>query len=372
MKEGVLDTNSHLDFSEDNHDPAMVGDRIAIVSDAWFPQINGVVRVLDTLKHHLTDRGYQVEIFAPDRFRTIPCPTYPEIPLAILPGRTLPGMLENFDPEVIHIATEGALGIAAKKWCLKNSIPFTTAYHTKFPEYVHARFGLPLSWLYGAMKKFHKESSSVLAPSPSVYRELVGKGFANVRAWSHGVDEQAFYSRGKDYLDLPRPIHMYVGRVAIEKNLEAFLKLDLEGSKVIVGSGPARDDLRKKYPDAHFFIAHGDDELSKYFSAADVFVFPSLTDTFGLTMIEALACGVPVAAFPVTGPLDVLGLDKAGETDVGCLDDDLVTAIERAKGKTSEACRAHALKHTWHQVTDEFLNWVQPFTSLRKRAGKTY
>lgn len=338
--------------------------RIALVTDAWRPQINGVVRVLETVLERIAARGHTVEVLAPDRFNTVPCPSYPEIPLSLFAGRRMAALLGGFQPDAVHIATEGPLGLAARAWCRRRKSPFTTAYHTKFPEYVHARTRLPLDWLYAQMRRFHQPSSSVLAPSPSVYRELTARAFVNVQPWSHGVDAEVFQPRGKDFLDLPRPIHMFVGRVAIEKNLPAFLDLALPGSKVVVGSGPDRGMLIRRYPDAHFLIADGDGELARYFSAADVFVFPSRTDTFGLTMLEALACGVPVAAFPVTGPIDVLGLSGAGETAFGCLDDDLAEAAARALGKPVEACRAHALGFSWERVTDEFLSFLAPISRV--------
>ncbi len=334
--------------------------RIALVTDAWRPQINGVVRVLETVLARLAARGHEARVIAPENFTTIPCPTYPEIPLSLFAGRRMAVLLDDFRPDAVHIATEGPLGMAARNHCKRRGWPFTTAYHTKFPEYVHARTHLPLEWLYAAMRRFHGPSSSVLAPSPSVYRELTARQFTNVRAWSHGVDADVFRPRPKDSLDLPRPIHMFVGRVAIEKNLPAFLELEIPGSKVVVGSGPDRDMLIRRFPDAHFLIADGDEQLAGYFSAADIFVFPSRTDTFGLTMLEALACGVPVAAFPVTGPLDVLGLTGPGETAYGCLDEDLTAAIGRAAGKAPDACRAHALGFSWERVTDEFLTFLAP------------
>ena len=338
--------------------------RIAFVTDAWRPQINGVVRVLETVLGRLSARGHMTQVIAPENFTTIPCPTYPEIPLALFAKRRMAALLDAFHPDAVHIATEGPLGLAARGHCRRHGWPFTTAYHTKFPEYVHARTRLPLDMLYTAMRIFHGASTSVLAPSPSVYRELSARGFGNVRAWSHGVDADVFRPRGKDYLQLPRPIHMFVGRVAIEKNLPAFLDLDLPGTKVVVGSGPDRDMLIRKDPDAHFLLADGDDQLARCFSAADVFVFPSRTDTFGLTMLEALACGVPVAAFPVTGPLDVLGMTGAGETAYGCLDEDLARAAARALGKSPDACRAHALGFSWERVADELLGWLAPIARV--------
>tara|TARA_R110000868_G_scaffold330273_1_gene591218 strand:- start:6719 stop:7801 length:1083 start_codon:yes stop_codon:yes gene_type:complete len=334
--------------------------RIAIVTDAWFPQINGVVRVLDSVRKELIALGHSVQMITPDRFRTVPCPSYPEIPLALFPGRKMSKILFKAQPTAIHIATEGPLGLAVRRWCLRRNVPFTTAYHTKFPEYVHARTRLPLSWLYWVMRRFHGPSSNVLTPSPSVYRELTAHGFRNAKEWAHGVNAEIFWPREKSFLSLPRPIHLFIGRTAVEKNLPAFLSLDLPGSKVVVGDGPQRNELIKTYPDAHFFIATGDDELARYYSAADVFVFPSRTDTFGLTMLESLACGVPVAAFPVTGPLDVLGMNQAGETGFGCLNPDLSKAAHLALGKSADACRAHALGFSWNRVAKEFLAALAP------------
>lgn len=361
----LLGSKIEQDMDQENaHVPKGIR-RLLIITDAWKPQINGVVRVLETLCQKLAERGHVTEIISPQRFLTVPCPSYPEIPLSLFPGRRLSGMIDDFCPDAIHIATEGPLGNAARRYCLKHNLPFTTAYHTKFPEYVHARTRLPLNWLYAVMKRFHAPSKAIMAPSASVYRELTVRGFGNARQWSHGVDSDKFCPGDKGFLDLPRPILMFVGRIAVEKNLPAFLQLDYPGSKVVVGNGPDRDRLMRKYPDVHFLIAHGDDELSRYFSAADVFVFPSRTDTFGLTMIEAMACGVPVAAFPVTGPLDVLGLTGPGETDAGCLDEDLSHAVTRAITKASEDCRTHALQFSWDRVADEFLDFLAPFETVR-------
>jgi len=338
---------------------------ITIISDAWFPQINGVVRVLSSVRRELEAMGHRVEIIAPNRFRTLPCPGYPEIPLSILPKRVMSELLDTGRTDAIHIATEGPLGISARTWCRRNNVPFTSAYHTKFPEYIHARTRIPLNLLYLGMRRFHAPSTSVLAPSASVYHELSARGFRNVHKWSHGVDTDVFRPRGKDYVDLPRPILMFIGRLAIEKNVRAFLEMDFPGSKVVVGDGPQRKELMRAFPAAEFRIAKGDEELSRYFSAADVFVFPSRTDTFGLTMLEALSCGVPVAAFPVTGPLDVLGMEAAGETEAGCLDENLVTAVERALSKSPEACRRFAAQFSWRRVADEFLEQLALFDANR-------
>lgn len=348
-------TPSATNHPVDTAPPARRPERIAIVTDAWFPQINGVVRVLDSVRRELARHGRTVEMVTPRAFRTVPCPGYPEIPLAVLPGRKMARLLADIRPDAVHIATEGPLGLAARRWCRRRRLPFTTAYHTKFPEYVHARTRLPLSLLYRAMRWFHGPSAAVLCPSPSVHRELAARGFRNAREWSHGVDADTFRPRGKDRLSLPRPIHLFVGRVAVEKNLPAFLDLALPGSTVVVGDGPQRADLMRAYPHAHFLIADGDDDLARHYSAADVFVFPSRTDTFGLTMLESLSCGVPVAAFPVTGPLDVLGLTGPGETAFGCLDEDLANAAARAMEKAPGAARAHAVGFSWQRVANEFL-----------------
>ncbi len=333
--------------------------RIAIVTDAWYPQRNGVVRVLENVVRQLETVGHTVEVISPQGYLSFPCPTYPEIRLALFAGKGMKKRLDEYAPDVIHISTEGPLGQYARRYCLKRGYPFTTAYHTRFPEYVKARTGIPLRWLYHGVRRFHAQSTCVMAPSPSIYRHLTGIGFNNVRPWSHGVDTDVFKPRGKDYLTLPRPIHMYVGRVAIEKNLTAFLDLDLPGSKVVVGGGPQREALMRRYRDVHFYIADNDRELSQYYSTADVFMFPSLTDTFGLVMLEALACGVPVAAFPVPGPLDVIGKEK-----VGVLSNDLVSAARQALGISPDACRAYALNYSWQKVSDEFLQNLTPIHRL--------
>jgi glycosyltransferase involved in cell wall biosynthesis len=338
--------------------------KLCVVTDAWFPQPNGVVRVLSSLIERLRARGCRIEVIAPDRFRSVPCPTYPEIRLAIGARRGVKRMIESFAPEAVHIATEGPLGQAARRWCLARGLPFTTAYHTKFPEYIHARVPLPLDWLYAQVRKFHAPSSTVMVPSHSVYDELSARGFANVRPWAHGVDTAVFRPQPKDlFADLPRPLFMYVGRVTVEKNLPAFLDLDLPGSKVVVGSGPMRETLMKRYPHIPFHIANGDAELSRFFAQGDAFVFPSLTDTFGLVMLEALASGVPVAAFPVTGPLDVIG-----GSDAGVLDADLRAAALKALEIDPAVCRAHAERFSWETVCDQFLDYLAPFDSAQSAA----
>lgn len=328
---------------------------ILIATDAWYPMTNGVVRVIDSVRLRLFDRGHRVTVVSPDQFACVPCPGYAEIPLAVAPQRRIRRFLRKDRPDVVHIATEGPIGRATRAACLRRGFPFTTAYHTKFPEYLTERLPIPLSWGYAAMRRFHAPSRCVFAPSHSVAEDLTARGFANVRAWAHGVDTKAFRPRGKGFFDLPRPIFMYIGRIAVEKNLRGFLDLELPGSKVVVGRGPDRDSLMDRYPDVLFHLAHGDDELSRCYSAADAFVFPSRTDTFGLVMLKAMACGVPVAAFPVSGPLDVFGATGPVDAAHGVLDTDLKQAALQALGKSPEACRAFAERYAWDAVTDQFV-----------------
>ncbi len=295
-------------------------------------------------------RGHQVRLVSPDEFRSIPCPTYPEIRLALFPGRGVARAIEDFDPQAVHIATEGPLGVAARAHCLKKGYPFTTAYHTRFPEYIHARVPLPLGWLYAVMKWFHGPSSAIMVATQTIEDDLVARGFKPpVRRWSRGVWTDLFKPRDKAFLPDPRPISLFTGRVAVEKNIEAFLKLDLPGTKYVVGDGPQLDDLKRKYPDVRFAGMREGEDLAKYFAAADVFVFPSRTDTFGLVLLEAMASGVPVAAYPVPGPLDVVN-----QSGAGVLDDDLGKAVEEALTIPAETCRAHALKYSWDASFDQF------------------
>ena len=330
--------------------------RLALVTDAWHPQQNGVVRVLDTLLRLLQTDGHHIDIISPDQFATMPCPTYPEIPLALFPGKIVAQKLEQLAPEAIHLATEGPLGWAARSWCVRHKVPFTTAYHSKFPQYLQARTGVPLFIPYAGMRHFHAPSAGVLVPSRSVLSELREWRFDRLKLWSHGVDREAFKPGAKNGLgDLPRPIFMNIGRVTIEKNLEAFLSLDLPGSKVIVGSGPQRKALMAKYPDVHFLEVLGDAALANCYNAADVFVFPSRTDTFGLVMLEALACGVPVAALPVTGPIDVIG-----DSGAGILSEDLRQAALDALEISPDVCLARATQFPWSTVKDQFLENLAP------------
>ncbi len=329
---------------------------ILIVSDAWFPQVNGVVRTISTVRAELEAMGHRVEVIGPDRFRTVPMPTYPEIRLALGAGRRLRSMIDAMRPDCIHIATEGPLGFAARRYCLRRGKPFTTAYHTRFPEYVRDRAPVPLALSYAVVRRFHKPSSAVMVATQSIENDLAARGFDNIRRWTRGVDTDLFRPRAKGFLNVPRPISLYVGRVAVEKNLEEFLKLDLPGTKLVVGDGPARAELQQKYPGVVWAGAKHGEELARHYAEADVFVFPSRTDTFGLVLLEALASGVPVAAYPVPGPLDVVN-----GSGTGCLDEDLKRAIETALTIPAERCRDHALGYSWRRSAEQFLSNLKPF-----------
>lgn len=334
--------------------------RILIVSDAWHPQVNGVVRTLTAVRAELEALGNTVEVVGPGRFRTMPLPTYPEVRLALVPGRRLAGMIEAFAPDAIHVSTEGPLGIAARRYCLRRGLPFTTAYHTRFPEYIRDRVPVPLALGYAAMRRFHAPSTAVMVATRSIEDDLRRRGFANVRRWSRGVDTDLFRPRDEPFLDAPRPISLYVGRVAVEKNVEDFLRLDLPGTKVVVGDGPQLAELRRRHPQVRFVGAKHGEDLARHYAAADVFVFPSRTDTFGLVLLEAMASGVPVAAYPVPGPLDVVGGSRAG-----CLDEDLGRAVRGALGIAREHCREHALRFSWRASAEQFLENLYPIRDGR-------
>lgn len=329
--------------------------RIVIVSDAWMPQVNGVVRTLAHTKREIESLGHEVHIITPDMFRNLACPTYPEIRLAMLPGRRMSGLLSRWRPSAIHVATEGPLGQAARRYCLRHKLSFTTAFHTRFPEYVEVRTGLPAGITYKLLRKFHAPSRAIMVATASLQRELERRGFCNLRRWSRGVDTALFRPRGESFIDLPRPIHLYVGRVAVEKNIEAFLRLDLPGSKLVVGDGPLLRELRQRHPGAIFAGARHGEELAALYSASDIFVFPSRTDTFGLVLLEALASGVPVAAYPVAGPLDIIG-----DSGAGVLHDDLREAIRLAAAIPRQHCRDAALAYSWENSTRQFLNNLAP------------
>jgi glycosyltransferase involved in cell wall biosynthesis len=330
--------------------------RILIATDAWVPQVNGVVRTVATLQAELILMGHVVEVIGPNRFRTVKAPSEPGLRLAVLPGRKLARMVDEFRPDAVHLATEGPLGVAMRRLCAKRGWPFTSCYATKFPEYLKARLYVPERATWGALRWFHRASSGVMVATPSLYRELAEKRFRTIKSWTHGVDLKLFRPIAGADLGLPRPVFAYVGRVAIEKNLEAFLALDLPGSKVVVGDGPAMAGLQKKFTSAHFLGAKFGEELAHAYAAADVFVFPSLTDTFGLVLLEAMACGTPVAAYPVTGPRDVVG----AATDAASLDPDLRAACLKALTLSRTAARAHAEKYSWRRCAEMFVDNLVP------------
>ena len=336
--------------------------RVLIVSDAWLPQVNGVVRTLQTVTRELAAMGHATEVIGPDRFRTVPMPTYPDIRLSLRPGRRLARMIEDFAPDALHVATEGPLGGAARRWAMRRGCAFTTAFHTRFPEYLRARTGLPTGFAYWWLRRFHRPAQGMMVATESLRAELAARGFHNIRAWSRGVDLAAFRPADADagpdpFADLARPVFLYVGRVAVEKNIAAFLKLDLPGSQAVVGEGPQHTALRRAFPRAHFLGPRYGEALARAYAAADVFVFPSLTDTFGLVLLEALACGTPVAAFPVTGPRDVLA---GAEGCVGALDEDLRAAALAALGANRAACRRHAERFGWRACAETFLANLVP------------
>jgi len=326
--------------------------RLLILTDAWAPQVNGVVRTLETLGKDLAAMGHEVRYGTPEGRFTLPLPTYGEIRLAIFPRRSLERMIREFGPDAIHIATEGTIGLSARAICLRRRIPFTTSFHTRFPEYVNARFPfVPTSVVYRFLRWFHGPATAMMVATPSLKQELEAQGFRNVRIWSRGVDVDVFRPAAARDLPYARPIWLYVGRVAVEKNIEAFLALDLPGTKVVIGEGPARAKLERAYPEARFLGPKMGEELVRHYAASDVFVFPSKTDTFGLVMLESLACGVPVAAYPVQGPRDVIG-----DAPVASLDEDLRLACLRALEIPREACRAFAVSRSWRACTEQFLS----------------
>jgi glycosyltransferase involved in cell wall biosynthesis len=330
--------------------------KILIVTDAWAPQINGVVRTLEVLGKELEALGHEVRYATPEGRFSVPLPTYREIRLSILPRRSLEKLIDAFKPDNIHIATEGTLGLAARNICVDRKFAFTTAYHSRFPDYVHVRFPIvPKSLIYRLLRWFHAPAYAMMVATDRLQRELQSHGFTNTRIWSRGVDVEKFHPIADADMPFPRPIWLYVGRVSIEKNIEAFLSLDLPGSKVVVGDGPARAQLERKYPAAHFLGMKTGEDLVRAYSAGDVFVFPSKTDTFGLVVLEALACGTPVAAYPVQGPQDVVG-----DAPIAVLDDDLRDACLHALEIPGADARAFAMKNSWRACTLQFLANLPP------------
>jgi glycosyltransferase involved in cell wall biosynthesis len=335
--------------------------RILVATDAWHPQVNGVVRTLTHMAEAAAAFGVDVSFLTPQSFRTVAMPSYPDLRLA-LPGRaSIARLIADARPDSIHIATEGPIGVLVRRYCRRHELPFTTSFHTRFPEYISARLPIPASWIWAALRRFHGASQAVMAATPALASELRARGFRNVVLWPRGVDTGQFHPRAVD-LGLPRPVFLCVGRVAVEKNLEAFLELDLPGTKVIVGDGPARAALARKYPQAVFLGARQGEELAQAYAAADVFVFPSKTDTFGLVLLEALASGLPVAAFPVTGPRDVIG-----NHPVGALNEDLRIACLAAVTISPQACLEFAKRHTWEASARAF---VENITNVRAEEPK--
>lgn len=340
--------------------------RIAICTDAWHPQVNGVVRTLAATVDRLTMLGHEIELITPGQFLTLPLPGYSEIRLAMAPRFGTRRTLADFAPDVVHIATEGPIGWSARSWCKANDVPFTTAFHTRFPEYAAVRTGLSADHFWPVMRRFHAASHAVLVSTPTLARELAGQGIGHTRLWTRGIDRDLFHP-GHEPLEslanLPRPILLNVGRVAIEKNLTAFLDADVPGTKVVAGSGPDQVGLRHRYPDAVFLgPLHGED-LARAYCSADVFVFPSRTDTFGLVMIEALASGLPVAAYPVPGPLDIVGPRGRGPADdlpmqIGALEDDLALAIAKALRCHRLGAAVQGARYNWDRATEQFLQAV--------------
>src|SRR6187431_828592 len=335
--------------------------KILVATDAWHPQVNGVVRTLTSLAKSASTLGADISFLTPDGFPSMPLPTYPGLRIALPNRHEIARRIGEAAPDALHIATEGPIGWAARAYCRRRKLAFTTSFTTRFPEYVAVRTGFPLGVGYAVMRHFHAASSTVMVATDSLRQELAARGFRKLGSWTRGVDTELFNPHNPAMLDLPRPIFMTMGRVAVEKNLEAFLSLDLPGSKVVVGDGPMRPELMRRFPDAVFLGARGRDELPAIYAAADVFVFPSRTDTFGLVLLEALACGVPVAAFPVQGPRDVIG-----NAPVGVLDNDLRAAALRALAIDRGACRAFAERMDWDTSARMFLDNVAPLRRDQK------
>lgn len=344
--------------------------KILTVTDAWQPQVNGVVRTIEATNHECEHLGHETALITPRHFSTFPCPRYPEIRLSVLPYRRLAQLmrlhLSTGQETAIHIATEGPLGMAARRYCIEHGLPFTTAYHTRFPQYVNAMFGLPERWVYGFLRWFHGAAQRVLSPTPEVDQELARVGLRNVARWTRGVDLDVFRPQAEEsahVAGVARPCFLYVGRVSVEKSVDAFLALDLPGTRIVAGAGPALDMLKRRFPDARFVGVLPREELAALYSSVDVFVFPSRTDTFGLVMLEALACGTPVAALPVQGPVDVVG-----GSDAACLDHNLQCAALHALRIPRERCRLFAEHFSWRTATEQFLAMQVPCTQAAAAA----
>lgn len=346
--------------------------RLLIATDTWRPQVNGVVRSIEHMAEHAPHFGAELRLATPFDFRSLPLPTYPEIRLALTWPAAVARRIAEFAPTHIHVATEGPVGYAARRACLANGWPFSTSYHTRFPEYVAARLPVPERWVYGLLRRFHNSGNAVLVATESLRAELAQHGFENIHLWSRGVDAGLFHPARRQPLGLTPPVFLYVGRLAVEKNLPAFLALDLPGTKLVVGDGPARQELESRFPQAHFVGPRSGVALAEFYASSDVFVFPSRTDTFGMVLLEALASGLPIAGFPVTGPSDVLG-----DSGCGVLEEDLRAAALGALDISRDRCRSYAERFRWHESARQFFGVVRAangdcvidVTAARKRLG---
>lgn len=339
--------------------------KIALVTDAWRPQINGVVTTLVELVRQLEARGHEVLVIHPGLFRTRPCPGYAGIDLAVRPFRPLAQLLADWAPGAIHLATEGPLGWAARKYCLRNGLSFTTAFHTRFPEILQAAIRVPLAWGYALFRHFHRPSAGVMVPTRDVLNMLAQRGFHNLRQWTHGVDTQLFPFEPVTKTctitgSLAHPVSLYVGRVSYEKNIEAFLQMNMPGTKVVCGVGPLEEGLKARYPHVRWLGILDRVVLADVYACADVFVFPSRSETFGLVMLEAMACGTPVAAFPVDGPKEVLGAHDGASAQGGALHEDLFQAVQEALRVPRYEARQRALQFTWDAAAEQFLGHLVP------------
>jgi glycosyltransferase involved in cell wall biosynthesis len=337
--------------------------RILLVTDAWRPQVNGVVRTLERLAENLPAVGAHAEFLTPQGFRSVPLPTYPDIRLALTTPWEIRKRIAAANADHVHIVTEGPLGTLARRARMKEGQPFTTSYHTRFPEYLSARLPVPEALTYAWLRRFHNAAAATMVATPSLAKELAAKGFTKLKPWTRGVDTELFNPNRRGDLGLPGPIFLYVGRVAVEKNLGAFLGLDLPGSKVVVGDGPAMAHLKSRHPEAHFLGEHTGLDLARIYASADVFVFPSRTDTFGIVLLEALASGLPVAAYPVTGPIDVVG-------EAGVLSEDLGQAAQSALAINRDQARQRALGYSWRACAEMFLGHVRDVYVDRIAGGR--
>jgi 1,2-diacylglycerol 3-alpha-glucosyltransferase/glucuronosyltransferase len=339
--------------------------RVLVATDAWHPQVNGVVRTLTSLAATAPKVGFEIVFLNPEGFPSVPVPTYPGLRCALASPRTIARRIEEVRPDAIHIATEGTIGHLVRHHCRSRGIPFTTSYTTRFPEYISARLPIPAAWSYAVLRRFHAAATVTMVSTPSLMAEFEQRGFKNLGMWTRGVDAEKFSPERAIDLGLPRPIFVSVGRIAVEKNLEAFLSLDLPGSKVVIGQGPQTNALRRRFPAAKFMGLLDDKMLAAYVAGSDVFVFPSRTDTFGVVQLEALACGVPVAAYPVTGPLDVIGREP-----IGVLDEDLRAACMGALRVSRNACRSFALTKPWEASARQFLAHMERVVAERVEVAR--